>query len=255
MMKMKKIVVALLPLLLVLVLFEPVKAAPPSVVQRGSEFIISYFVKHDEERARTYLASNVAIPELRENTQINGVMGLPSPQENVSVAVTYFDDGRGRSGRIAFIWELIFENDKITDIRVVFDGANPYTNESNLMNEFESKSKTNLLAPYEYPFEMTHIEGEVNENSLELNYRNDEMEASMQIRVEKNNTTIETFQENGDRFYMLRNGIKALYKPNSQLIFQSNSLHYSIRINRNNEEGQTFQADDFLKVANSMQYR
>lgn len=252
-MKMKKIVVVFMILTLVAIQIQPVKAAPPTVVQRGSEFIISYFVKHDEERALTYLAQNVSIPELREDTQISGVMGLPSPQENVSVAVTYFDDGRGQRGRIAFIWELTFEEDKITDIRVVYDGANPHTNELNLMNEFERISKTNILTPYEYPFEMTHIDGDVTDDYLELNYRNVDMETSMQIRIEKNNASIENFQDNNDQYYTLSNGIKALYKPNAQLMFQNNHLLYIIRIE--GEEDQTIEVKDFLKVANSMQYR
>lgn len=252
-MKMKKIVAVWMVLLLASILFQPVKAAPPTVVQSGSEFVISYFVKNDEEQARTYLAPNVTIPELREDTPINGVMGLPSPEENVSVAVTYFDDGRGQRGRIAFIWELQFENNKITDIRVVYDGSNPYSNESNLINEFESKSKTNVLAPSEYPFEITHIDGDVSNEQLEINYRDVDTETLMQIRIENNDTPIETFQSNNDQYYTLQNGIKALYKPNSLLIFQNNNQLYSIRME--SEEEQNFQVDDYLKVANSMKYR
>lgn len=250
---MKILTAILLAITFTFALFHPVNVnAATDIVRNGSEFIISYFMKNDEEQARTYLASNVTIPELREDTPITRVTGLPSPEENKSVVVAYFDDGGGQSGRIAFIWELLFEEDKIVDIRVVFDGSSPYLNESNLINQFESKSKTNILIPNDYPFEISHIDGNINNDQLELNYRNIEMEAFLQIRIKKSNSPLETLQDNDDRYYTLNNGIKALYKPNSQLIFQYNKMLYSIRME--SEENKTFQVDDFLKIANSMKY-
>ena len=45
--------------------------------------------------------------------------------ENVMVSVAYFDNGKGSEGRIAFIWEITIIKNKITDIRVVYDGSEP----------------------------------------------------------------------------------------------------------------------------------
>ncbi|MFC7686411.1 hypothetical protein [Ureibacillus sp. GCM10028918] len=61
---MKKLIAILMGLTFTLTLFQPVNAATV-IVRNGSEFVIAYFVKNDENRARTYLASNVSIPELR----------------------------------------------------------------------------------------------------------------------------------------------------------------------------------------------
>lgn len=95
------------------------------------DFIIA-LTKNDEELARTYLSLNVKIPEIREDTPIRSFSGLPSPKENVVVSVAYFDD-KEKSKRIAFIWEIAFSKDKITDINVVYDGSNPFMNESNII--------------------------------------------------------------------------------------------------------------------------
>ncbi len=252
-MKMKKQAAILIVFTLIFIHLQPVKAAPVAV-ERGSEFVIAYFMKNDEARARSYLAHDVEIPELREDTPIARVTGLPSPEENVSVVITYFEDERGRgSGRIAFIWEFAIEDDKITEIRVVYDGSNPHLNETNLINQFESKIKSNILMPYDYPFEITRIDGDINNNQLELNYQNPEQELSLQIQVQQNNSPIESFQDNDDQIYTLRNGIKALYKPDTQLMFQQNSMLYFIRME--SEGDQVFQLEDFLKIANSMKYQ
>ena len=92
-------------------------------------------VKKDEKLARTYLSSNVKIPEIGEETPINRILGFPSPKENVRVSIAYFYDGDNMPERIAFIWEITFNKDKITDIRVVNDSSNPFISESNVIKE------------------------------------------------------------------------------------------------------------------------
>lgn len=124
-MKMKKTLTIFIAFTLVLILSQPVMATH-DIIKIGSEFVITSLIKKDEEHARTYLTSNVVIPEIREDTPINRVTGLPSPNENVSVTMAYFDDGEGMQERIAFIWEITFVEDKVTDIRVVYDGSNPF---------------------------------------------------------------------------------------------------------------------------------
>lgn len=206
---MKKIVTVFLALTLVIIHFQPAKAVS-TVVTNASEFVIDYFIENNQEQVRTYLAENVTIPEVSENTPINRVTGYPSPDEDVSVVISYFEDERisRRSGRIAFIWELTVEDEKITDIRVVYDGSNPFINEKNLVNEFESQSKTNILTVAEHPFVVQQVDGNIDNGRLELNYRNTETEASLQIAVEQNATALEDFQAANDQIYTLSNGLK-----------------------------------------------
>ena len=253
---MTKIVSVFMAVSFVLIHLQTVKAASVAVTN-ASEFVIEYYIENNEELARSYLDENVTIPEVRENTPINRVTSYPSPDENVSVVISYFEDERisRRSGRIAFIWELTVEGEKITDIRVVYDGANPFINESNLINQFESQSKTNILIAREHPFEVNQIDGNVDNGRLELNYRNTETEALLQITVEPNATELEDVQVNNDQIYTLSNGLKALYKPDSdQFLLQDNNLLYSIHIEVDEDEEQIFEAGDYLKIANSMNY-
>ena len=121
---MKKILFLIPVLALILLITQPVRATD-DIVKIGSQFVIEYSIKKDEGQARTFLNSNVIIPEIVEKTPINSVMGVPSPKENVMVSIAYFDSGEGSRGRIAFIWEIAIIKNKITDIRVVYDGSEP----------------------------------------------------------------------------------------------------------------------------------
>lgn len=120
---MKKIMATFIAFTLVFILVRPVTAAS-DIVKIGSQFVLAV-TKKKEDQAKTHLASNVVIPEVKEDTPINQITGLPSPEGNVVVAVAYFSDGENISGRIAFIWEMIFTEEKITDIRVIYDGSSP----------------------------------------------------------------------------------------------------------------------------------
>ncbi|MCH7324054.1 hypothetical protein LZ480_19525 [Solibacillus sp. MA9] len=250
---MKKILTILMAFTLVFLVIQPVMATL-DIVKIGSEFVIA-LTKKDEEQARTYLASDVDIPEIREDTPIRKVTGLPSPKENISVTIAYFDDDENYlQGRIAFIWEITFKKEKITDIRVVYDGSNPFMNESKAIKEYEAKNKTNIRPPSKFPFDITHIDGYVDEDVLMLRYRSAGLGGLLQIKVVPHNTDLETLKGENDEFYSLKNGTNALYQPNfplaSQLIFQNGNSRYSISISYSTKENVT--VDDLLKVANSM---
>lgn len=252
-MKMRKILTVLMAFTLVFLVIKPVMATTHDVVKIGSEFVIT-LIKKDEEQARTYLTSDVDIPEIREDTPINRVTGLPSPNENISVTIAYFDDGESMQGRIAFIWEITFSKDTITNIRVVYDGSNPFMNESKVIKEYEAKNKTNILPPSKFPFDITHIDGYVDEDVLVLHYRNADLGGLLQIKVVPHNADLETLKGENDEFYSLKNGTNALYQPNfpspSQLVFQNGNSRYSIGICYSTKENVT--VDDLLKIANSM---
>lgn len=252
-MKMKKILTILMAFTLVFLVIQSVMAAP-DIVKIGSDFVIA-LAKKDEEQARTYLASDVDIPEIREGTPISSVRGLPSPKENSSVTIAYFDDDENYlHGRMAFIWEMTFNKEKITDIRVVYDGSNPFMNESKAIKEYEAKNKTTIHPPSKFPFDITHIDGDVDEDELLLRYRNAGLGGLLQIKVVPHSADLETLKGENDEFYSLKNGTSALYQPNfplaPQLIFQNGNSRYSISIRYATKENVT--VDDLLKIANSM---
>jgi hypothetical protein len=96
-----------------------------------SNFTMALF-QEDNMLARSYLDKDVHLPKIRENTKITGISGLPSPKENVKVIIAYFKAENGNPNRIGFIWEVTYTKDKITNIRVVYDGSNPLMNEYSL---------------------------------------------------------------------------------------------------------------------------
>lgn len=212
-------------------------------------------IKKDEETAKTYLESDVNLPEIREDTPFEGFTGLPSPKENVKVFIAYFDDGEDKPKRIAFIWEITSTKDKITNIRVVFDGSNPMMNELKVVEEYVEKYQKNVLVPSNFPFDVTHVDGYVDKDILMLRYRNKELKGTLQIKVvPKDNVGIERFKGKYDRYYTLKDGTIALYQPNYnpayRMIFSKNDLRYYIGINKSTEKNIT--VDDLIKVANSM---
>ncbi|UVI33330.1 hypothetical protein [Paenibacillus spongiae] len=78
--------------------------------------------------------------------------------------------------RLAFIWELTVKGDRITKIRVLYDGANPLVDEARLIREYQNKFKRHVLVPTEFPFKVTRFNGYIDgDESLMLVYRSDEL--------------------------------------------------------------------------------
>lgn len=247
---MKKVLLILITIGMFLSI-QSVKAKPPN------DDVVSNFmyalVKKDEKLASSYVSSEVTIPEIRENTPISGFSGLPSPKKNVMVSIAYFS-AENNSERIAFIWEITSTKEKVTNIRVVYDGSNPFMNELKARMEYDAKNHTHTLYPSEFPFDITHIDGDVDKDVLTLRYRNADLGGLLQIKVVPHNADLGTLKGENDEFHTLKNGTTALYQPNfpttSQLVFQHGKLKYSIGIRYSTKA--TVTVDDLLKVVNSM---
>jgi hypothetical protein len=228
--------------------FQVVAAANKQVIR---EFIDAV-VKRDVTLARSYVREGVIIPEIRENTPIRNVTGLPSPKQGVRVAVGYFEDKLVE--RIGFIWEIQTDNEKITEIRVVYDGSNPFMNEGSAVKEYENKYQKQILVPSKFPFKVTHIDADVDGDVLLVRYRNAEIQGTVQIKVVPKEAELERLQGEQNQEYMLKTGIKAVYQehflPAYRLVFQKGDLQYYIGINRSIQQKVT--ADDLIEIANSM---
>jgi hypothetical protein len=170
------------------------------------------------------------------------------------VSIGYFDSEENEPERIAFIWEITSNKEKVTDIRVVYDGSNPFEDESKVIREYQDKMKTPVLAPSEFPFDITHIDAYIDKDTLMLRYRNADLKGLVQIKVVSNVTNLEKIKGENDKYYTLKNGTKALYQPNfptaHQLIFQHKNLKYSIGISKTMKKD--IKVEDLLKIANSM---
>ncbi|MFE7083486.1 hypothetical protein [Priestia megaterium] len=206
------------------------------------------------EQAEKYVAQNVYIPEIREDTPLRNIQGLPSSKENEQILIGYFNDGKATNERIAFIWKVAFTKTQITDINEVYNGSNPFMNEFNAIKKYEKKFHVDILKPTAFPFEITHIDTQQDNDTLIIRYRNDMLSGLFQLKVTENNNSLEDYKGIKDVPYTLKNGTKALYQPNyfpaKQLLFQRGKLIYTIGISKATKKYVT--ANDLLKIANSM---
>ncbi|QDP41495.1 hypothetical protein [Radiobacillus deserti] len=244
---MKKL---LLVFIVWLFLCSQIVSATPYKSDVVSNFIHALITK-GEDKAEQFLSSDVEIPEIRENTRIKEILGLPTSKDNVHVSVAYIDDGEDEPKRIAFIWEIMSTKDKITNIKVVYDGSNPFMNESNIIQEYRKKHGKKILGIAEFPIDVTHIDGEMVGDKVTINYRSTKHNAAVQLEVVPEEKELESLKEKNTKIYYLKNGTKALLAKDSSsnptLVFLHGEMRYTISM-----VGKKFYANDFIFVANSM---
>ncbi|QOR67307.1 hypothetical protein IM538_03980 [Cytobacillus suaedae] len=255
---MKKIVI------LFTAIFLLYPSTQPTIARQPFEDVVSNFldtlVTKGEREVSSFLESGVVIPEIRENTPIDRFsVAYPkvpiSTNENKRVAIGYFNYGETQPEQIAFIWEVTLKKDKISNIRVVFDGSNPMMNESKVVEEYEANHHKKVVVPSHFPFSVTHVDGYVDRDILMLRYRNEKLQATLQIKiVPKDNVSLERIKSKHDKYYTLRDGTKALYQPNyppaHQIVFEKNDLRYYVGINKSAE--MNIAVNDLIKIADSM---
>ncbi|GAB1792607.1 hypothetical protein [Priestia megaterium] len=206
------------------------------------------------EQAEKYVSPNVDIPEIREDTPLLTIQGLPSSKENELILIGYFNDKKVANERIAFIWKVSFTKTQITDINEVYNGSNPFMNEIQAIEKYEKRHHVDILKPTNFPFEVTHIDTQQDKDTLIIRYRNDKLSGLFQLKVTETNHSLENYKGIKDVPYTLKNGTKALYQPNyfpaKQLLFQQGKLMYTVGISKATKKDIT--ANDLLKIANSM---
>jgi len=212
-------------------------------------------VKNDDKKAQSYLIDGVKIPELKESTPIGSIAGLPSPINGVKVIVAYFKNELSGE-RIAFIWEVAVKDEKITQIRVIHDGTNPFMEEAKVVKEYEMKFKKNILVPSKFPFEITSFHGSVNNERLMLHYTNESNEF-LKITISPTIANLERYKGKTDKFYTLDDGTRVLYRGEFdlgyELRFQRDGLQYTVVIGNKENLKKKFRAEDLMKIAGSMQ--
>ncbi|MBM7096156.1 hypothetical protein JSY36_10340 [Bacillus sp. H-16] len=191
------------------------------------------------ERAKEYTIEGVVIPPFREHTAIASYEGLNSPHQNKTVALGYFEGDE--PARLAFIWEVTTNEARIiTDIRVVYDGANPFMNEQKGRERFEKKVKMRVLVPSAFPYPITHVETEYEGETLTIEYGNHELLQSITVKITHGTEIMKTGEE-----VELTDGTKACIETGG-LRFVKNKMIYTIEF-----KGKTREAE-LIRVANSM---
>ncbi|MCA1319378.1 hypothetical protein LC085_05580 [Bacillus tianshenii] len=251
--KMKRNMIIIITLGIIFLSTQTVMATPPFKEGNVVSNFIHTLVRKGEKESRAFTVPEVKIPEIREKTPITGFSGLNSPNENVRVLIGYFESGENESKRIAFIWEVTSNKEKVTDIRVVFDGSNPFIDEAKAIQEYQDKRNTPILTASEFPFDITHIDADFDKDTLMLRYKNADLQGLVQIKIVPSDTDLKKLKGENDEYYTLKSGTKALYQnvPSAhQLIFQHRNSRYSIGISKTTKKDIT--VGDLLKIANSM---
>jgi hypothetical protein len=189
-------------------------------------------------KLKSLMEPSVEIPEIRENTPISGIQSLPSPQKNSLILIGSFrDDLNDCEGscpeRIAFIWEVSIKKNKISNIKVISDVANPHMNELIVTKEYREKFNKEILVPMHFPFKMTHVNGKVSGEKIFLQYENKEIAGVLEIRAEPSTGEVKLPKRTIYKQVDLKKSYKGLIgeKPTGfELIFLSNNMQYTVRL-------------------------
>jgi hypothetical protein len=230
--------------------------AEPSMKTRDiiHEFMMA-IVKKDEQSAKSLVEHSTKIPEIRENTPIQGHQGLPSPQKNKRVIIGYFESDFEETAdtdrRIAFIWELTVPKDKITSIDLVYDGSNPFMNEP--VNEFRKMFKKELLVPSYFPFDVTHVQSSVNQNNALWYYANNKSKGRLDFKVTPYSDTELGNNDIKGKSFTLKNGNKVFLK-NIKNGYQLTLFHEQMKYIVSLKGGKSYKPSeqDLIEVVNSI---
>ncbi|WP_258209600.1 hypothetical protein [Paenibacillus radicibacter] len=214
--------------------------------------------KKDIILAQTFLANGVKLPEIRENSPIKSCQLVNSPIDNIKVLLAHFWDKEIDGERLGLIWELTVQDNKITKIRTVYDGANPLMDELKLIKDYQNRYQRKLLVPTEFPFKITNFFGyiEYEHEGLLLRYRNELINGFLQISIYPATVELERYRRYEDQVYTLKDGTKILYRTKFDLgyeiRFQKDRMHYTVTIGNKKYLKRKFSVNDLIKIAESM---
>jgi hypothetical protein len=225
--------------------------SPRDVVEK----YIKALIHKNNMLAQSYLHSVDTMPEIKLSTPIEEFKVVNTPLKDTKVVVAFFK-GEVGGERIAFIWELTVRDEKISRIKIIHDGTNPFLEEAKLVKEYEMKYQRNLLVPTKFPFEITGIEGYIHNQRLLLRYRSEPINGFLQFTVSPVSVELERYKGKYDEYHILKNGTKVLYRTKFDLgyeiRFQKDGLHYTVVIGNKKFLKKKFTLDDLIQIAESM---
>jgi hypothetical protein len=217
---------------------------------------VNAFSKKDKQELKSFVDPSVKIPEIRENTPIVGIQGLRSPENDKMVLLGRFEEEKETGiQRIAFIWEVTVLQNRISNIRVVADAANPFMNEQIVFNEYKEKFKKEILLPAHFPYTVTHVNGKISGNMIKLNYINRESMGILQIEVMPQQKDHMGVLDGSYQPITIENGLKGMLGKTPtgyELIFKYDGMEYHLKIHE--VDGGSYRATkkDLIHVAKSL---
>jgi hypothetical protein len=204
----------------------------------------------DARKLKSLVTPSVKIPEIREVTPITRFQSFPSyKKENSRIIVGRFGE---EYERFAFIWEVSFNKDhnKITEIKVISDLANPHMNEQPIVKKYTKKFKKNILVPAFFPFDVTHVTGKVTGNMINLYYKNLDINGVLEIKASP-----QLIEQTGKTTVTLNNGKNAfLEKIQSGFVCTliHENMQYEVSVYKINGGSYNPSKKQLIKVVESM---
>ncbi|WP_246938986.1 hypothetical protein [Bacillus pinisoli] len=245
-------------LLVVTVLFPINSAAEEVNKDRVRQQFIDAISKSDQDKLRKLVLPNVKIPEIREDTPIKRIQGLPSSKEDTMVFIGYFGEEKVENSdegitRIAFIWEVTVTNNRVSNIAVVSDAANPFMNELKATKTYRSKYNKTVLVPSYFPNDVTHVKSNIIDDEIAIKYKSNksilELKAS-QLKNQSLNPKNQGFDK-----VKIKNSNEAYIHELSdgyQIDFVYDDLHYSVCYKFKNQKKDPKSKNKLIQVVNSM---
>jgi hypothetical protein len=238
---------------------SPTLFAKAEITENKLEIIhkfVNAFSKKDKQDLKSLVDPSVKIPEIRENTPIVGIQGLRSPENDKMVLLGRFEEEKETGiQRIAFIWEVTVLHNRISNIRVVADAANPFMNEQIVFNEYKEKFKKEILLPTHFSFTVTHVNGKISGNKITLNYINRESIGILQIEAMPQQKDHLDVLDGSYQPITIENGLKGMLGKTPtgyEFIFKYDGMDYHLKIHE--ADGGSYRATklDLLHVAESL---
>jgi hypothetical protein len=217
---------------------------------------IEALMKRDEKLMQSYVIEPIKIPELKESENIYKITEVPSIREDTKLLVAYFKE-KHHENRTAFIWEVVSKGEKISNLKVLYDGTNPFMEEAKIVKEYEMKFKTKVLVPTQFPYDVIRFDGLIHDEYLVLHYSNESIHGGLNVRVSPISSKLEEYKKKRDTFYTLKNGEKAIFSEHYglgyELRFQKDGFHYTIAIGNKKYLKKKYTVNDLIRIAESMQ--
>ncbi len=199
----------------------------------------------------------VYLPKFKTDSPIGKYNIIPTPQRKDTMLVVVFYKDEISDDRVAFIWEVVVKNDKISHIDAIHNGTIPLLEEAKLVKEYELGFNKNVLVPVNFPFEITDFDGYLNNDFLSLTYRSGPINGMVKILVSPVERQLKNFKTKHDELHTLKDGTKVLYRTNNPveygIIFQKDGLQYAVGIGNKEHLNKKFSVNDLIQIANSMQ--
>ncbi|ACS99866.1 hypothetical protein [Paenibacillus sp. JDR-2] len=170
--------------IMAMLLLVPAFGAEAMPKQEAVHQMINALLRHKYDLAQSYLANGVKMPEIREDSPVIQVEGLPSTKKDQRILIGYFWDEAFKSKRMAFIWELTIKQDRIIRLDALYDGANPLVNENKVVRNYRNQFDRHVMVPGQFPFKVHKVQGEIIGRRITLQYEDDANDRFLLIQAE-----------------------------------------------------------------------